>query len=126
MSKPTKSLTTTSPDSPAESAAAPAQDAPASQSLVHQLLGERNLPLLLDVELGVTLRFGTREMPLREILELSTGSVIELDRQLHEPVDLLIDQKLIARGEVVIVNGNYGLRVTEVASAQNKIACLQE
>ncbi len=122
MSNPTESLTATTPGN----AAAPAPDTPASQSLVQQLLRERNLPLLLDVELGVTLRFGSREMPLREILELSTGSVIELDRQLHEPVELLIDKKLIARGEVVIVNGNYGLRVTEVASAQNKIACLQE
>lgn len=74
-----------------------------------------NLDLLLDVELGVTLRFGSRRMLLREVLELSAGAVIELDRLVQEPVDLLLDGKLIARGEVVVVDGNYGLRVSEVA-----------
>lgn len=83
-----------------------------------------NLDLLLDVEIGVTLRFGKREMLMKDILELSTGSVIELDRMVQEPVDLLIDRKVIARGEVVIVDGNYGLRVTEVAAPQQKIECL--
>jgi flagellar motor switch protein FliN/FliY len=53
-------------------------------------------------------------MPLREVLELATGSVIELDRQVDEPVELLLDGKVIARGEAVIVDGNYGLRVTEI------------
>jgi flagellar motor switch protein FliN/FliY len=81
---------------------------------------ERNLDLLMDVELGATLRFGRKVMTLRNILELASGSVIELDRQLHEPVDLLLEGKLVARGEVVIVDGNYGLRVTEVAAASQK------
>jgi flagellar motor switch protein FliN/FliY len=75
---------------------------------------ESNFELLKDVELEVTLRFGERSMRLREILELGEGSVIELDREVQEPVDLLLDGKLIARGEVVIVDGNYGLRVQEV------------
>jgi flagellar motor switch protein FliN/FliY len=73
-----------------------------------------NLKLVMDVELNVTLRFGQRQMPLREVLELASGSVIELDRQVDEPVELLLDGKLIARGEAVIVDGNYGLRVTEI------------
>jgi flagellar motor switch protein FliN/FliY len=73
-----------------------------------------NLHLVLDVELNVTLRFGQRTLPLRDVLELSTGSVIELDRQVEEPVELLLDGRVIARGEAVIVDGNYGLRVTEV------------
>jgi flagellar motor switch protein FliN len=77
-------------------------------------LAEGNFELLKDVELEVTLRFGERNMLLREILELGEGSVIELDREVQEPVDLLLDGKLIARGEVVIVDGNYGLRVQEV------------
>jgi flagellar motor switch protein FliN len=72
------------------------------------------LDLLMDVELDVTLRFGGRRMLLREILELGPGSVVELDRQVHEPADLLLDGKLVARGEVVVVDGNYGLRVLEV------------
>jgi flagellar motor switch protein FliN/FliY len=73
-----------------------------------------NLDLLMDVELRVTLRFGECTMLLRDILELGEGSVVELDRQVDEPVDLLLDGKLIARGEVVVVDGNYGLRVHEM------------
>jgi len=84
----------------------------------------RNLDLLLDIELGVTLRFGTRRMLLKDIIELCSGSVVELDRRVEEPVDLLIDGRLIAQGEVVIVEGNYGLRVTQVAAPGERIACL--
>ena len=73
-----------------------------------------NLKLVMDVELNVSLRFGQRQLPLREVLELSSGSVVELDRQVDEPVELLLDGKVIARGEAVIVDGNYGLRVTEI------------
>jgi flagellar motor switch protein FliN/FliY len=74
----------------------------------------KNLKLVMDVELNVTLRFGQRQMPLREVLELGSGSVVELDRMVDEPVELLLDGKLIARGEAVVVDGNYGLRVTEI------------
>jgi flagellar motor switch protein FliN/FliY len=73
-----------------------------------------NLKLVMDVELVMSLRFGQRQLPLREVLELTSGSVIELDRQVDEPVELLLDGKVIARGEAVIVDGNYGLRITEV------------
>lgn len=76
--------------------------------------GENNLDLLLGVELNLTLRFGQRTLTLREILELSSGSIIELDRQVQEPADLLLGDKLIARGEVVVVDGNYGLRIKEM------------
>jgi flagellar motor switch protein FliN/FliY len=74
------------------------------------------LGMFLDVELVVTLRFGGRRMLLKDILDLCTGSVVELDQQVQEPVDLLLDGKLIARGEVVVVDGNYGLRITELLS----------
>lgn len=77
---------------------------------------QQNLGLLLDVPLSVTLRFGERRMPLREILQLSSGAVIELDRRADEPVELLLDEKVIARGSVVVVDGCYGLRVTEVCN----------
>jgi flagellar motor switch protein FliN/FliY len=73
-----------------------------------------NLKLVMDVDLNVSLRFGQRQLPLREVLELASGSVIELDRQVDDPVELLLDGKVIARGEAVIVDGNYGLRVTEI------------
>jgi flagellar motor switch protein FliN len=77
--------------------------------------GDSHLDLLLGVDLSLTLRFGQRTLTLREILELTSGSIIELDRQVQEPADLLLGDKLIARGEVVIVDGNYGLRITEVS-----------
>jgi flagellar motor switch protein FliN/FliY len=73
-----------------------------------------NLQLVMGVELNVTLRFGQRQLALREVLELTSGSVIELDRQVEEPVELLLEGKVIARGEAVVIDGNYGLRVTEV------------
>jgi flagellar motor switch protein FliN len=73
--------------------------------------------MLMDVELVVTMRFGGRRMLLKDILDLCTGSVVELDQQVQEPVDLLLDGKLIARGEVVVVDGNYGLRITELLSS---------
>ena len=72
------------------------------------------LDLLMDVELALTLRFGSRSLPLGEILDLTPGTVIELDRQVQDPVDILLDGRVVARGEVVVMDGNYGLRVTEV------------
>jgi flagellar motor switch protein FliN/FliY len=73
-----------------------------------------NLQLVMDVELSVSLRFGQCQLPLRDVLDLASGSVIELDRDVDDPVELLLDGKVIARGEAVIVDGNYGLRITEI------------
>lgn len=75
------------------------------------------LGFFLDLELEVTLRFGARQMLLKDVMELGPGSVLELDREIQDSADLLLDGKLIARGEVVIVNGNYGLRISEVFAA---------
>jgi flagellar motor switch protein FliN/FliY len=72
---------------------------------------------LLDVGLGVKLRFGTRSMMLRDVLALSSGLVVELDNELNSPVDLLLDGRVIARGEVVVIDGKYGLRVGEVVDS---------
>lgn len=73
-----------------------------------------NLELVLDVELNATVRFGQRQLSLREILDLTSGSVVELDRQVDEPIELVLDGRVIARGEAVIIDGNYGMRITEV------------
>ncbi len=73
-----------------------------------------NLDLVMDVELNVTLRFGQRQLPLREVLDLTSGSVVELDRQVDEPVELVLDGRVVARGEAVIIDGNYGMRITQV------------
>jgi flagellar motor switch protein FliN/FliY len=75
-----------------------------------------NFERLMDVELEVKLRFGARRMELREVLALSPGSVVELDRNLQAPVDLLLDGRVIALGDVVVVDGKYGLRITEVVN----------
>ncbi len=102
-------------ESPAVATAPPvATPAAASAEIAN---GTVNLGLLMDVELAVTLRFGSRRLLLREVLELNPGAVVELDREVPEPVDLLLDNRVIARGEVVVLGGNYGLRVTEVAPA---------
>jgi flagellar motor switch protein FliN/FliY len=77
------------------------------------------LGLLMNVELGVTLRFGSRHLPLREVLDLAPGAVVELDRQVGDPVDALLDGRLLARGEIVVMDGNYALRITEVAPASS-------
>lgn len=73
-----------------------------------------NLDLVMDVELNVTLRFGQRQLALREVLELTSGSVVELDRQVDEWVELVLDGRVVARGEAVIIDGNYGMRVTQL------------
>lgn len=81
--------------------------------------------LLLDVELEATLRFGCREMPLGEILDLGPGDVVQLDRHVADPVDLIVGDKIVARGEVVLVNGNFGLRVTEVAAPRKRLESIR-
>jgi flagellar motor switch protein FliN len=85
-----------------------------------------NLDLLMDVELEATLRFGSREMLLGDVLNLVPGSVLELDQQVQDPVELLIGNKVIAWGEVVTVDGNYGLRVTALASAEERLESLRK
>jgi len=89
-------------------------------------LHDPKLELLMDVELEVTLRFGRRQMLLRDVLELNPGTVVELDRQIHDPVELLVGGKVIARGEAVVVDGNYGLRITEVMSPAERIETLRK
>jgi len=73
-----------------------------------------DVSMLENVEIDVVLQFGERRLPLREIGELRSGSVIELDKYVQDPAELLLGDRIIARGEVVVVDGNYGLRVTEV------------
>ncbi len=83
------------------------------------------IELLLDVELEATLRFGCRELPLGEILELGPGDVVPLDRRITDPADLIVGDKIVARGEVVLVNGNFGLRITEVAAPRKRLESIR-
>ena len=83
------------------------------------------LELLLDVELEASLRFGSREMQLGEILDLGPGDVVQLYRHVSDAVDLIVGDKIVARGEVVLVNGNFGLRVTEVAAPRKRLESIR-
>ena len=83
------------------------------------------LGLLCDVELDATLQFGSREMLLREVLELGPGDVLELARHVSDPVDLVVGDRIVARGEVVVANGNFALRVTEVATPQLRLESIR-
>jgi len=83
-----------------------------------------NLGLVLDVTLEATIRFGEREMLLRDIFGLMAGAVVELNQMVNEPAELHVAGRLVARGEVVVVDGNFGLRVTEVASINERVAAI--
>ncbi len=83
-----------------------------------------NIDLLLDVELPIAVSFGECEMPLKDILKLAAGSVIELDKSVNDPVTVIVNQKPIAKGEVVMVDGNYGVRIVEVESTADRIRSL--
>ena len=86
--------------------------------------GKWNIDLLLDVELPIVVSFGETEMPLKEVLRLGVGSVIELDKSVNDPVTIIVNDKPIARGEVVMVDGNYGVRVLEVESTAERLRSL--
>jgi flagellar motor switch protein FliN/FliY len=107
---------------PAAALDLPLPSLPASQ--VSPLIDPK-LELLMDVELDVRLRFGECEMVLHDVLDLSAGSVVELNQCVQDPVELLVGNKVIARGEVVVVDGNYGIRVVEIISPMARIESLR-
>lgn len=113
-------------EQPPASAASTAST-PGSQKAAPGKFTQGGVELLLGVELEASLRFGSREMPLNEVLGLGAGDVVELDRNVTDPVDLLVGDKIVARGEVVIVEGSFGLRVLEVTEPKKcleNIRCL--
>ena len=79
------------------------------------------MDLLLDVELPVSVSFGKTEIPMRDVLKLTTGSIVELNRGVNEPVEVLVNHCLIARGEVVVVEGNYGVRIQQIISRSDRL-----
>ena len=113
----------------AQTGTAPGQE---TSPLQNRTVGQRSgsilspgLELLLDVELEASLRFGSREMQLGEILDLGPGDVVQLDRHVSDAVDLIVGDKIVARGDVVLVNGNFGLRVTEVAAPRKRLESIR-
>jgi flagellar motor switch protein FliN/FliY len=92
--------------------------APNAQSVGGQ---EMNLNLILDVAVTLALEVGRARMSVRDLLQLSPGAVVELDRLAGEPLDVLVNGVRIARGEVVVVNEKFGIRLTDVVSATERM-----
>jgi flagellar motor switch protein FliN/FliY len=82
---------------------------------------EVNLNLILDVAVTLALEVGRTRMPVRELLQLAPGAIVELDRLASEPLDVLVNGVRIARGEVVVVNDKFGIRLTDVVSATERM-----
>jgi flagellar motor switch protein FliN len=86
--------------------------------------GSKTFELLLDVELPVSVSFGRAQVPLKDVLKLTTGSIVELNRSIAEPVEVIVNNCVIARGVVVVVEGNFGVRIHEVISRQERLRTL--
>jgi flagellar motor switch protein FliN len=105
----------------------PEDDAPASGgggTFDGQPLPE-NLDVILDIELVATARLGRVEMPIKDILNLGPGSILEVGKTVDEPVELLVNNRLVARGDVVVVDEKFGLRITEIVSREERIESLR-
>lgn len=81
----------------------------------------KNLDLILDIPMQVSVRMGSSRLLVRELLQLGQGSVIELDKLAGEPMDVLVNNKLVAKGEVVVVNEKFGIRLTDVVSPMERV-----
>jgi len=84
----------------------------------------KNLKLLLDVKLNLRVRIGTKKMLLKDVLSMDIGSIVELNQLANEPLDILVDNKKIAEGEVVIVDGNFGIQITSIGSKKERMNAL--
>jgi flagellar motor switch protein FliN/FliY len=85
----------------------------------------RTLDLLLDVELPVTVSFGRAQLLLKDVIKLTSGSIVELNRAVSEPVEVIVNNCVIARGEVVVIEGNYGVRINQIISRQERLRTLK-
>jgi flagellar motor switch protein FliN/FliY len=79
----------------------------------------KSLDLVLDIKVNVTVQLGSCELPMREVLTLAPGTILQLAQKANEPVSMHVNQKLVARGEVVLVGDNFGIRVTEFVGRAN-------
>jgi flagellar motor switch protein FliN/FliY len=91
----------------------------------HAAMRSRTLELLFDVDLPVSISFGKTQLPMKDVLKLTTGSIVELNCGANEPVEVLVNHCPIARGEVVVVEGNYGVRIQHIISRQDRLRSLR-
>ena len=82
--------------------------------------GSPNLDIVMDVPVKLTVELGSCLLPMREVLQLGVGSVVQLDKIADEPVQLSVNRKLVARGEVVVVENRFGIKITELVANANK------
>ena len=87
-------------------------------------MGKQNYELLLDVQMVLTVELGRTSKYIKDILNLGEGSIIELDKLAGDPVDLLVNGKLIAKGEVVVIDENFGVRVTNIIGPAERLATI--
>ena len=100
----------------------PAQFTPLSMEPVQ--INEANIGLILDVPLQVTVELGRTRKTIKEILDLTTGSIVELDKLAGEPVEIQVNGHFLAKGEVVVIDENFGVRITEIATPAERAAHL--
>ena len=117
-----------SPQDFAKSASASAGGASVENASVnHHLNGTevRNIEMLLDVKMQVRVRIGQKKMLLKDVISMDIGSVIELNQLANDPLDILVDDKVIAKGEVVIIDGNFGVQITEIGTKRERLEQLR-
>ena len=117
--KPVKEAVDKRPAHALETKAAPAKKKPVSATYA-----DSNIDLLLDVELPINVRIGSTEMKLIDIMKLGLGSMIELDKRVDDPVEIYVNDILVARGEVVVFDSNFGVRILDVESREDRIKSL--
>ncbi len=87
---------------------------------------EESLEILMDIPLQISVELGRVKMVVKDVVELGSGSIVEIDKAAGEPVDVLVNGKIVARGEVVVIEDNFGVRITEILSQQDRLARLRE
>ena len=94
----------------------------------NQAQGEinKNLEILMDIKLQLTVELGRTELPIKKVLELTRGSIIELEKVAGEPVELYANGKLVAHGEVVVIEDNFGLRITSITDPEDRLKGIKE
>jgi flagellar motor switch protein FliN/FliY len=100
-------------------AAAPASFPPVTNTAVAEQ--PKNIDFILDIPMKVSIYVGSTKMAIRDLLQLAQGSVIELDKLAGEPMEVMVNNKLVAKGEVVVVNEKFGIRLTDVVSAAERV-----
>lgn len=95
------------------------------KNMFSQQISGTNIEILLDIPLEVSVELGRTKMIIKDLIQLGPGSIIELDKLIGEPVDLLVNDNLIARGEVVVFDENFGIRITDIVTPAERLKSLR-